>query len=288
MVVVRRVKTNGTKSTPVVKTPPAQPKLSGLLADATNAIVRLPISMVLYGAPGFGKSSFAAHSPSPLFLIHPKERGIKRLMEKKKVPSTVFHREVETWDDKLKILDELATTKHPFKTVVEDSLIWVEQQIFQACCNDLFNGDWSSHGFYDHWAGPIEAQSAYWPLYLDRLNALHDVGIATILIGHARTKSVNNPSGADYVKWVPELEERSWGPISAWADMILFVERQISVEKDSKRARGKASDGGLFMNCEGSAIYEAKSKGLPPIIDMGSSGAEAWNNFIEAYNGIGK
>jgi len=72
------------------------------------------VKMLVYGESGVGKTVFASTWPNPVFLDI--DKGMAS------VNKEVFRIQIDTWDDLIEASDFLANEKHPFKTVVLDSL----------------------------------------------------------------------------------------------------------------------------------------------------------------------
>lgn len=83
---------------PTVKTPPKRS-----LSD---------VSILLYGPSKIGKSTFASQAPDAIFLAT--EPGLNAL--------EVYQQSIGNWSEFLEACAELAKGKHPFKTVVIDTI----------------------------------------------------------------------------------------------------------------------------------------------------------------------
>ncbi len=70
------------------------------------------VSILLYGPSKIGKSSFASQAPDAIFLAT--EPGLNAL--------EVYQQPIGSWPDFLDACAELAKGKHPFKTVVIDTI----------------------------------------------------------------------------------------------------------------------------------------------------------------------
>ncbi len=107
-----------------------------------------------------------------------------------------------------------------------------------------------------------------------------------ILLGHSQVRPFKNPYGEDYDRYVPDVHHKTWNLTHKWADMVLFANYFIVVDKQ-KGGRAKGHGGQeRIMYTEFHAAYEAKNRyGLPAEISMGGSGTEAWGNLIEAIKG---
>jgi hypothetical protein len=90
--------------------------------------------------------------------------------------------------------------------------------------------------------------------------------------------------GLDFHRYQPSMSKETWELTMSWADMVLYGERVIVSEKkhDDRAVKGYGGDTRV-MHTEWNAAFDAKNRhNLPPTIDMGNSGKEAWDNFIKA------
>ena len=80
---------------------------------------------MLYGTHGIGKSTFASCAPKPVFIQT--EDGLGEI-DCDKFPLTT------TFDQAMQALSELYTDEHSYRTVVVDSLDWLERLIWAEVC----------------------------------------------------------------------------------------------------------------------------------------------------------
>lgn len=252
----------------------------------------LPNAAILYAVEGWGKTSFAAMAPSPIFLMTQGEQGLVTLINNKQLPPAKhFPRPAETWLEVQQAVSSLIVNEHPYKTFVIDTFNGAEGLLHIAHCAAEYNGDWGDKGFMSFQKGYKTAL----PLvtdFLKQLDKLRQRGMSVILLCHATVTNFKNPEGPDYDKYAPALHRETWGVLAKWADMILFGNYEVSIDKMNARksnaeTRGKAQGGRdrilYTTNC---AAYTAKNRhGLPEEIECGSSPQEAWSNFIEALKG---
>ena len=84
--------------------------------------------MIIYGEAGIGKTTFATSAPAPIVIQTEDGLGV---LDAPRFPLAT------TFDDVLESLQVLATENHEFKSVVVDSLDWLEPLIWQATCKRL-------------------------------------------------------------------------------------------------------------------------------------------------------
>jgi hypothetical protein len=253
------------------------------LSQVTTAVKARPLGLVIHGVPSVGKTSFAAAMPAPVFIIDSHEQGIHDLKRYNRLPADIpVMPTIQKWEDLLAALDELAKVKHPFKSVVIDSLTGFQTQAFRYVCDKEYKSDWSKQGFLSYSQGPKTTAKRYWPELIDKLEAVRDRGCNVCLIAHSRDKSHSNPRGDDYVRYVPYLETDIWQATHRWAECVLFLDFAVKVDK-SKGIKGKGEGGEKRqIYTEYNAAYDAKNRfGLPPVLPMGTSGAAGWKAFAD-------
>ena len=84
-----------------------------------------PPRIVIYGDAGTGKTTFGACAPAPVFIQT--EDGLGNL------DATAFPL-ATSFDDVMGALQSLYTEQHEFKTLVVDSLDWLEPLVWQKVC----------------------------------------------------------------------------------------------------------------------------------------------------------
>lgn len=259
--------------------------------DETSVDLDVGIGLVIYGQEGVGKTSLASYAPDPLFIIDKNEQGIHRLKKRKLVPSTVkVGPHVEDWNTLLDACDELLNSSHEYSTIVFDSLTGYQRMCFDACCKAEYNNDFTSTGFFSFFQGPRTAAQNWWPDFINRLTDLQEQNINVILLAHSAVKTVNNPAGPDYDKYMPDLDKVIWSVTSKWAGGVLYYAHNIDISKEKTERKMKASGGSqriLYAELDGG--YVAKnSYNLPPVLDPSDSAEECWRDLWERINPVEK
>jgi len=163
-------------------------------------------SVLLYGPPKIGKSTFASMFPNALFFEC--EPGLSSL--------EVFKIPTYNWPDLLEACKLVAAGNHPYKTIVIDTV----DNAFKYCSDHVnathkieYEGD-LGHG--KGWAFVKNE----WHRVLTRLASLP---YGLIMISHATEREVETRTGK-YNRTAPSLPDRARHVVLGMADMILFAD----------------------------------------------------------------
>lgn len=243
---------------------------------------RSPLSMVVYGPPGVGKTSFAAEFLEPGFVIDPQEEGIRTLVEYGLCKKPKWIEEAAAFPGLLKLCERIASGKMGIRTAVFDSLTGFEKLCFQYHCKEYFDDDWSSKGFYSYYAGPKNAAKTDWPRFLDALDMIRAEGINVILIAHSVVKPFANPEGQDYDRYKPYIDNETWLNTNRWAKAVLFYTYHVETEKKGPKAKAKTDIEERHIYTQWCPAYEAKNQyGLPPLIEGKDQSARSMYQAFE-------
>jgi len=283
--VSRQTKKAPRRKAPIkAKTTSPPPKKSG-----SGWMGRRPFAFVGYGPSGVGKTSLAAHFPNVVFVHDPQETGIEDLVEFGQAPKPLDIIEADTWTSLLEVMDRIALGKvKGAETVVVDSLTGIEKLCFHHHCQENFEGDWSSRGFYSYQQGPKTAAKTDWPEFLDLCEACRGNGVNVFLVAHSTVKPYNNPEGKDWDRWIPRLEKDIWDATHRWAQAVFFLNHAVELDEKGARKKAKGDSERRVIFTEGFSHFDAKNRmGISPVLDMGDSGLEAYTSLKEAMESLG-
>jgi hypothetical protein len=269
---------------PIRRPPPISPGPS--LERVAQGGKRRPDRLILHAPEKWGKTSFAAMAPDPIFLMTRGEDGLLTLQDTGCLPNSVryFEEPAQSWNEVKMAVDELIVKDHPFKTLVIDTLNGAERLCHEHVCRSQFNGDWGEKGFLAFHKG-YDLSIPDWLELLQRLDRLREKGVAVIALCHTRVTTFKNPEGPDFDRYQPDLHPKTWSATHKWADLILFGMFETFVDQArDKDKKGKASGGQTrILLTERHAAYDAGNRHhLPPEIELGSTPEEAWANFQDA------
>ena len=173
-------------------------------------------TLLVYGPPKVGKSTFASRFPGALFFEC--EPGLNQL-EVYKIPTY-------TWPDFLSACKLVAAGGHPFKTIVIDTC----DNAFKFCSDHICaQNNIQYEGDLDHGKGWAFVKNE-WHRVLTRLASLP---LGLVLISHAQDKTVKTRTD-EYVKTQPSLPDRARGVVLGLVDMILYCDTVTRKGRDGQ------------------------------------------------------
>ncbi len=185
----------------------------GLLETIQSGRQARPRRALVYGVQGVGKSSFAASSAKPIFIQT--EDGLANI-ECDRLPLAKSTKEV------LDAITALYGEEHDYRTVVVDSLDWLERMIWDDVCGE-FGVKYLEKADGGYGKGYSYALPR-WRTFLDGLDALREQrGMAVILIAHARAEKFQTPECTAHDRFAPRLHKLASALTQEWADEILFA-----------------------------------------------------------------
>ena len=230
----------------------------------------IPPRIMIYGPQKIGKSTFAANAPGAIFV--PIEDGLNAIQVDAFPQATSFQ-------DVLDAMEQLATQPHDYRTVVVDSLDWLEALIWKQTCAD---GQKKSIEDFGYGKGYVEALK-YWRTFLDCITGLRDLrGMASILIAHAQIRKFEAPDKAgSWDRYEPKLHTKAGALVQEAVDVIglaMIDANVIKVDAGFNKETSKAVGGRRVLHLAERPAYMAGSRyRLPETIDL------SWETFSDAF-----
>lgn len=228
-----------------------------------------PLSVLLYGVEGIGKSTFGANAPCPIFLDG--EGGSANLDVARFPPP-------ETWEDVKEAIRVLAVESHDFGTLVVDTLDWIEPLLWDFCCRRDGEKSIESYGYGKGYAAALDE----WRVFLAALERLRKAKpMHIILLAHSWIKQFKNPEADDYDRYELKLHPKAGGLLKEWPQAVLFANHDIIAAKEEgsgkkKRVRG-VDTGRRLIYTQRTAAYDAKNRfNLPASLSLD------WSEFFGA------
>jgi len=213
------------------------------------------------------------------------ETGLETLIDLGRLGDVPHLPEVQSWDGVLGAIESLCTEQHEYKTLVLDTINGFERLCHEHVCARDFNSDWGERGFVGYHRG-FDVALADWRQLLNAIDRLREQKrMAIICLCHTKVANFKNPEGPDFDRYVPDMNAKTWGLTHKWADHVLFANFFTLAEKEKgsiSKAKGKGGQDRTIYTVR-HAAYDAKNRaGLAETIDMGTTGEEAWANFMAA------
>lgn len=205
--------------------------MAKLLEQVRSGKVVAPRRTMLHGTEGIGKSTFGSMAPKPIFIQT--EDGLGQI-ECDKFPLA------GAYGDVVAALSELWSETHPYRTVVVDTLDWLEQLIWAEVCKKRCVESIEDIGYAK---GYIFALTQ-WREILAGLDALrNDRGMGVILIAHSKIEKFENPETESYDRYSPRLHKSACALVTEWADEVLFATYRVHTKQTDEGFGRKKSKG---------------------------------------------
>lgn len=221
------------------------------LQSIQRKIERKPDRILLVGTEGVGKTTFAAEAPSPVFICA--EDGLPPMLgEVARFP------EPQTFTDVLEAIRTLIRDEHDFKTLVTDTIDWLEPLIWRELCTRNNWTDIEAPGYGKGYTAAAEE----WRKFLGLLDTLRQRrGMEVILLAHAAIRTFQNPAGGDYSRYECKLNKQAAALVKEWADVNLFaIHEEFAETKNGKETRKGTSTGRRIIHTERCAAWDAKNR----------------------------
>ena len=213
--------------------------------------------IMLIGVEGVGKSTAGASMPNPIFIC-----GESGLVGPQFAEIHSFT--PDNWGEALQFIDELTKAPGDFKSLVIDTLDWVEPMLYAYVCTKAGHKNIEDFGYGK---GYVVAQQEARQLIarLDRLNAM---GMNILILCHSQIKTVNNPCGDNYDHFEAKVNAKIGCIFKEWCDVVLFAQFDMYTKKDGMRSKAFGGDGRIVQTTH-SAAWDAKNRyGLPEVMPL--------------------
>lgn len=231
-----------------------------------------PPRICIYGQHGSGKSTFAADCPTPVFIDI--EGGADAL------EVDAFPRP-RSFMDVCAQVNHLLTATHEHKTLVIDSLDWLEKLIWTNVCNQVGASDIAAIPY----GRGYKMAEVRWNEFLAGLQKLSDKGMMIVLLAHCQITRFEDPERESYDRYNLDLHKSAAALCAEFVDVLGFLGYKIRTDvKDGKFGQSvvKAkSSGDRVLYLEERPAFTAKNRyRLPPVIEVPEE--SPWGTFANA------
>ena len=232
-----------------------KPELGGFLAGITYGKQVKPIFVLMHGPDGVGKTTFASQAPEPVFVGT--EKGSEQL-NVARLPRP------ETLGVFLDQLAGLANQQHPFRTIVIDSIDWLEPLIWRQVCAEgqVKTIEDYAGGFGKGYIRALEI----WRGVVERISALAN-RFHVVLIAHSKIKRFDDPKlPTGYDRYIIAINEMAAAAVRQTVDAVLFASFNEKVKQVAKSGSGNRGlgEGERILFTEHRPAFDAKNRfGLP-------------------------
>lgn len=234
-------------ATVVVKQREVRMTLGSVQAGAVEKAPRI----VLFGVEGVGKSRFGAGAPGPIFLRL--EDGVSQL----DVPKFPLPPDLSL-EDVFDAIAVLTNEKHQYKTLVVDTLDWLEPLVWAFICARDKKKDIEEYGYGKGYVAALDT----WREIVAAIENLHRrTGMGVVVLAHSWVKAFKNPAGEDYERYEMKLHARAARLWIEWSDMTAFMDYETHLDTDEKTKRTKGlSTGDRLIHTQHDAAWDAKNR----------------------------
>lgn len=243
------------------------------LAQAKKAAPQAPV-ITIVGFPGVGKSTLAAHFPSPIFVQAESATSVFETWDEDKqpmffpdLPAPNKSRNVRPSEVLISQLRELATEKHDRKTVVIDAVttlnMLLEAEVIEFDANGADNIGEAAGGFGK---GYLAVASLHAKIR-NACEYLRKKGIAVVFLAHSGVAKIKNrPDVEAYSTWSLDMHEASRKIYVATSDAVLYLKSREFVMGSDKDKKGNIKSYGKMTNT-GERVLIASSDGTIGYVD---------------------
>lgn len=216
--------------------------------NITSGVIQCAKKVVIYGAEGIGKSTFASKFPEPVFID---TEGSTKTMDVKRFDAP------KKWEDIIEAVKYVQTNPDCYETLICDTADWAEMFCITYTCK---KGGVNNIEDFGYGKGYVYLQENFKKL-LDMFDQIIEQGINVVVTAHAKMRKFEQPDemGA-YDRWEMKLTKQVAPMLKEWADMVLFANYKTYIVEDDKTKNKKAQGGKRVMYTTHNPCWDAKNR----------------------------
>lgn len=210
-----------------------------------------PSKLIIYGVEGIGKTTLASQFPKPLF-IDLEGSTAKMKPQPAKMP------DADGYIDMKRQLGQILNSKHDYKTLVIDSVDWLESWVKEFV---IANGNVQSIEDFGYGKGYTLIEEEFRKLlsFLDRLIIERNMNI--ILVAHSIIRQATEPgNAAPFDRHELNLSKKVAPLVRQWADAMLFANYKNIVIEGKKGNAHAVGGKERVLYCNHTAVIDAKNR----------------------------
>ena len=197
--------------------------LTDLLQKAGQTKAEEAFAMLVHALAKVGKTTFASTFPKP--VICDLENGTNFLTRKVDVIPWARKDFTAIMSD----MDAICAEKHSFKTIVIDSIDWLEGKIEDDVCKA--NGVSTINEI--QWGKGRGLAMLRLGKFLEKLTYLkNEKGMNVLLLAHSAVKRIEDPVFPAYDKWGLKMNDKSSALVCEWSDIIGYMSFKTEILKE--------------------------------------------------------
>tara|TARA_R100001086_G_scaffold227718_1_gene146920 strand:+ start:24060 stop:24803 length:744 start_codon:yes stop_codon:yes gene_type:complete len=220
--------------------------LKGILKKARQ----MPPRITIHGGPAVGKTTLGSSFPKPIIITTEDGMGTIKC----------DHFPVATnYDDFMENLIQVRDGEHDYKTLVIDSLDWLEKLIHAKYCEveNVKSIEQKGYG-----KGYVECL-AYWRNILAILDECRNKGMIIFLIAHSEIRKQEDPRVEPFDKYIIKLHRKASDLVSEYSDVIFFATfnlGSVKVQGKGGQLSSKLVKGDRVLYTNDNPAYLAKNR----------------------------
>ncbi|RLB46324.1 MAG: oxidoreductase, partial [Deltaproteobacteria bacterium] len=162
-------------------------------------------------------------------------------------------------------IGELYNEKHDYKTVVIDTLDWLERLVWSDVCREKNVKSIEDIGYAKGYTFALYQ----WRTILSGLDALRNERDMTILLlAHCKVERFEHPETDPFDRWAPRLHKHASAMIQEWCSEVLFASYKVHTKStdngfNRKRVQGIGTGERIVRTQERPAHVAKNRLGLP-------------------------